>query len=182
MAFLEVIVRTFGQRPNMLKRNLSSLENLHASEWTRMVVVDDKRRGVNWANRNLATIEAFGDYVWVLDDDDLCCRPTLLSELQTVVSRETLAPDVIMLRAYHAVYGMMPSDANWQREPVCGNVGWSCFVVRREVWNAHRHRIAEEYASDWRFIHDLWLEPGLRWYWHDHTAAYYPQQSIGAAE
>jgi glycosyltransferase involved in cell wall biosynthesis len=181
MAFLDVIVRTFGRRPVLLERNLASLAALEDTDWRRVLVVDDQARGCAWANRNLATVDVAGEYVWVLDDDDLCCRPSLLGELRTIAAAENW-PDVIMVRAFHERFGLLPSDANWQQRPVRGNVGWSCFIVRASVWHVHRQAIVERYDADFWWIDHLWQQPGLRWYWHDVTAAWYPQQSIGAPE
>jgi hypothetical protein len=179
MAVLEVIVRTFGQRPSMLARNLASLEAQTVADWQRTLVVDDAARGCAWANANLATVEATGDYVWVLDDDDVCCRSHLVAELQTIAHMER--PDVIMVRAFHERFGLLPNDANWQQRPVRGNVGYSCYIVRRDVWNAYRDAMTERYDADFWWIDHLWQQR-LGWYWHDVTAAWYPQQSIGEAE
>lgn len=179
MAFLEVITRTFGKRPAMLKRHEESLRLQTDSDWLRTLVVDDKTRGVAWAVGNLATVEAVGDYVWVLDDDDLCCRPTLVAELKEI--EERIQPDVIMVKAYHAKFGTLPSMANWTSRPVLGNIGTSCYIVRREMWNAHRDAWIARYDGDFWFIDHLWNAECL-FYWHPVTAAYYPQQSIGAPE
>jgi len=181
MAFLEVVTRTFGQRPGMLQRNLHSLTSQTDPDWTRRLVIDDAARGVAWAVGNLGTVVATGDYVWVLDDDDVCARATLVAELKTIAHMERW-PDVIMVRALHEKFGMLPSDGNWEAAPVRGNVGTSCYVVRRDVWNAHRMAWLERYDGDFWWIDHLWHEPGLRWYWHDVLAAWYPQQSVGAGE
>ena len=177
--FLQVITRTFGKRPAMLARNAESLAAQTDPDFSHTIVMDDQARGCEWANRNLATVPATCEYVWVLDDDDLCCRPGLVAELKEIVRKEQ--PEVIMLRAYHGEFGTLPSDANWQKEPVLCNVGWSNAVIRADVWNRHREQITDVYAADYYFLVYLW-HVALRWYWHDVTAAYYPQRSIGAAE
>jgi glycosyltransferase involved in cell wall biosynthesis len=181
VAFLDVIVRTFGKRPAMLERNLASLAALEDSDWRRVLVVDDQARGVAWAVGNLATVQISGEYSWVLDDDDLCCRPSFLGELRTIAATENW-PDVIMVRAFHERFGLLPDNTHWQERPVCGQVGTSCYIVRGEVWNAHRAAWQARYEGDYLWIDYLWQQPGLRWYWHDVTAAWYPQQSQGAPE
>lgn len=179
MAFLEVITRTFGKRPAMLARNAESLAQQTDPDYEHTIVMDAQARGVAWAVANLATIEATGEYVWVLDDDDLCCRPTLIAELKAIT--KDIQPDVIMVRAYHGNFGKLPSDANWQQRPVLANVGTSCYIVRSDVWNAHRNAWVERYDGDFWFIDHLW-DAECSFYWHDYTAAYYPQRLIGAAE
>ena len=181
MAFLDVITRTFGARPIMLQRNLDSLTSQTDMDWTRRLVIDDAAHGVAWAVGNLATVEAQGEYVWVLDDDDVCARATLVAELKTIAYMERW-PDVIMVRARHEKFGLLPDNGNWEQRPVLGNVGTSCYIVRGDVWNAHRQAWQARYDGDFWWIDHLWQQPGLRWYWHDVTAAWYPQQSIGAPE
>lgn len=180
MAFLEVITRTFGQRPDMLRRCTESLQEMHDSDWTQQIVVDQVGLGVNWANANLATVDVSGTWVWILDDDDICVRPSLVDELKTIHLQAQ--PDVIMVRAWHAKFGWLPDNAHWEHEPVCGKVGASSYLVKKDLWMLQRHRWRSVYEADYWFIHDLWEMSDLRWYWHDVTAAYYPQQSMGAPE
>lgn len=179
MAFLEVLTRTFGQRPNMLTRNVVALASQTDPDYMHHMVVDHERRGVAWAVGNLANVEATGEYVWVLDDDDLCSRSTLIAELKDIVTE--LQPDVIMVRALHEEFGMLPDQRNWRRQPVLGNIGTSCYIVRREIWNKYRSRWDARYDGDYWFIQSLW-DQECEFYWHDVIAAHYPQQSIGAPE
>jgi hypothetical protein len=179
VAFLEILTRTFGQRPRMLRRCTDSLKDLHDPDWVQTIIRDEQGRGVAWANRNLASVDATGDYVWVLDDDDICCYHDLIGELKELVASS--APDVIMVRCYHAKFGMLPADDLWGQRPMMGTVGSSNVIVRREVWNEHRDGWREVYAGDFWFINRLW-DAGLQWAWHYQTACYYPQQSNGATE
>lgn len=144
-------------------------------------MIDDARRGVAWAVGNLRNVEACGEYVWVLDDDDLCSWPSLVAELKEIAAEHDW-PDVIMVRALHERFGLLPSNDNWEQAPVLGNVGTSCYIVRRDVWNAHRAAWVDRYDGDFYWIDHLWHTPGLRWHWHNEIAAYYPQQSLGEAE
>lgn len=186
MAFLEVITRTFGERPGMLQRNLDSLAALSDPDWQRTVILDDARRGVAWAVGNLRNVEATGEWVWVLDDDDRCMDRGLVGLVKKLARSETgqseRTPDVVMVRCYHARFGMLPSTANWQREPVRGNIGTSNYIVRREVWNATRDLWRELYDGDYWYIKALWERRDLRFAWLPTMAAFYPQQSLGAAE
>ena len=179
MAFLQIITRTFGERPAMLRRNIESLATQIDPDYEHTIVLDDQTRGSSWANRNLATVEATGNYVWVLDDDDRCCRPQLIVELKEIAHMGH--PDVIMVRASHAVHGTLPNDANWRHAPVLANVGWSCYIVRAGAWEAHRDKIVESYDADFWWIDALW-NARCSFYWHDVIAADYPQQSIGVPE
>lgn len=179
MAFLEVLTRTYGGRPAMLARNVASLAKQTDPDYMHHVIVDHERRGVAWAVGNLANVEATGEWVWVLDDDDLCCHPTLIRELKEIDA--AMMPDVIMVRALHEAFGMLPGGANWGQAPVLGNIGTSCYIVRRYIWNLYRSRWLERYDGDYWWIHHLWSQ-GCEFYWHDVIAAHYPQQSTGVPE
>lgn len=178
MAFLQVITRTFGARPTLLARNRASLAALEDADWEQTLVVDEVGRGCAWANANLATVPATGEYVWVLDDDDLCAEPALLAHLR----RYAGAP-VIVCRATHAVFGALPPASRWGGPPHLGACGWSNLFVRRDVWEAERGSLARYnvYEGDYRFAAHLWAA-AQPWAWCDVVAAHYPRRSAGAAE
>jgi hypothetical protein len=179
--FLEVITRTFGQRPAMLARNQASLAALTDPDWAQTLVIDAQARGCAWANANLATVATQGEYVWVLDDDDVCARPSLVAELKRAAQE---GPDVIMLRAEHALFGTLPHAENWRQAPVCGDIGFSNFVIRGDIWNQVRSlfRDWECYEADFRLIDHLWRQFLTTVSWLDVVAACYPQRSLGAPE
>lgn len=178
MAFLQVITRTFGQRPALLAENRASLAALEDADWEQTLVVDEVGRGCAWANANLTTIPAAGDYVWVLDDDDVCADPALLAHLKGYSGTP-----VIVCRATHARFGVLPHDRHWGRAPALGDCGWSNLFVRGDVWEAQRGYLArcDVYEGDYRFAAHLWavVQP---WAWCDIVAAHYPRVSAGASE
>ncbi len=175
--FLEVLTRTMPQRATLLQRCNESLLLLTDTDWTQRVIVDDQGRGVAWANRNLGTIEAVGEWVWVLDDDDLCSNADLIGLLRGVVAAEQ--PEVIMLRSYHGVHGLLPPMELWGQRPILTKIGPSCVVVRGDIWNLHRGAWPASYAGDFWFINALW-EASRRFAWLPVVAAYQPTQNYGA--
>ena len=181
MAFLQVITRTFGQRPEMLKRNRASLDALTSKDWEQTIVEDTEGRGVSWANQNLQHVLATGDYVWVLDDDDVCALPELVEELREAVNKHL--PPVVVMWAYHEKWGMLPDIEHWGKAPTLGKCGFSNFFIRSDVWNRERAMFANFacYEADYEFANHLWKQ-GYQFEWHDALAAWYPQQSNGAVE
>jgi len=168
--FLEIITRTFGQRPGMLRRNLESLLALREADWRRTLVIDEAVRGVAWANARLRTVEPAGFYVWVLDDDDECCRPALVQELKAIWA--VVQADVIVVRMDHGPeLGVLPDDARWREAPEEGRIGASALIVRRGVWMKHRESWGERYAGDFDFIAAVLADPTLTVHWHDVTAS-----------
>lgn len=177
--FLEVLTRTFGQRPMCLSRCRESLDLLRDPDWVQRLIVDDGARGVAWANRNLSTVEARGRWVWLLDDDDLCSDAELIAHLRGVVAAEK--PDVVAVRVYHGRWGMLPPCDLWGQGPVHGKIGPSNVIVRQEVWNRYRDAWPADYAGDYHFISALW-GGGLRWSYLPIIAAYQPAQNYGKPE
>lgn len=179
--FLEIVTRTFPQRSRMLARNRASLAGLTDKDWVQTLLVDTVGRGCIWANCNLANLAPTGQWLWILDDDDVCCLPNLIEELRGATARRK--PGIVMVRVQHERFGRLPSDANWGERPIMGQIGYSNFLVRADVWEKHRARAfsADKYAGDYSAIDYLWSQK-LVFHWLDVLAAYYPQRSIGAAE
>lgn len=179
MAFLEVLTRTTGRRPRLLRRCQDSLKQLGDPDWTQTLVEDREGRGVAWANLNLATVDAAGDWVWALDDDDLCCYADLVTDLKQLARGAEV--DVVAVRVYHSKFGLLPPYEMWGQRPMMGRIGGACVIVRRDVWQAHRDGWTEVYAGDFWYINKLW-DAGLRWAWLPVIAAWQPQQSNGAMD
>ncbi len=177
---LEVLTRSCS-RPRMLAANQESLRRQTSEDWIQTVLVDDIGRGVEWANQRLGAYAPMlaGDYIWVLDDDDLCTWPTLVEEIAEIVAREN--PDVIMLRMNHGPLGVLPNDEHWQRPPERGNIGVSAFVVRRELWQLHAKAWQATYDSDFDFIAAV-LAGLPRVVWHDVIASKVQRISRGEPE
>lgn len=175
--FLEVITRTFGQRGTLLDRCKESVALL-GPEVAQRILVDEGARGVAWANHNLATVEASGEWVWVIDDDDLVSDAGMVEQLRRAAEEQ---PDVVMVRVVHGKWGMLPPGTDWGHRPIMGRIGGSCAIVRGEVWNKFRHAWQADYAGDFWFINTLW-DAGLAFSWLPVIAAYQPWQNNGAGE
>jgi hypothetical protein len=171
MPFLEIITRHFAQRPKSLIRNMSSLDAQTDDDWMQTLLIDDVGRGVEWANRQLGVYapDAEGDYIWILDDDDECIRPTLVSELKAIVAEHE--PDLIMLRGDCGNYGVLPPDTLWEQSPQYARICMSGFVVRREVFQWHADAWPNDLAGDYAFISAVYAStPEEKVFWHDVVA------------
>lgn len=181
--FLEVLTRHYAKRPTSLERNQASLDAQTDDDWQQTLLIDDVGRGVAWANRQLGIYapQVEGDYVWVLDDDDVCTRPTLVSELKAIVAAHQ--PDVIMLRGDCGNYGVLPPDTLWGKPPEFTCVCMSGFVVRRSVFQAFADAWPNTQGGDYAFISKVYAatEPG-RIFWHDVTAMRIQYKGGGRAE
>lgn len=176
----------------MLAVNVASLRAQTDGDWLQTFLVDDVGRGINWSHENMAVNapNLTGEYIWILDDDDMCICRTLVADLKRIAAEHD--PDVIMLRMDHGTR-VLPDDATWGDAPVCGRIGCSAYVVRREVWQAHAGAMVPGwYGSDFSLINSIFgnnpalgLAPWIqqpRVYWHDCIASRIQVQSFGKAE
>ena len=181
MTYLQVITRTFGRRPSLLAQNCASLMALLDDDWEQTLVIDEIGRGIEWANANLSTVPAGGEWVWILDDDDLCVMPNLIGVIKGLDAPSEYG--VIAMRATHVQFGILPHDQNWGQRPVLGDCGFSNFFCRGQIWDQYRSKFADLaiYAADHAFYSYLW-DQGVPFLWHDAVAAHYPRRSMGASE
>lgn len=179
MAFLEIITRCY-KRPEMLKANRASMPEHAPGELIHTLLPDPHGHGVGWANARLARFYPSANWVWILDDDDMCVRPSLLAELQQIVAAED--PDLIMLRMDHGPRGVLPDDLTWGLRPTYGRIGCSGFVTRKDLWLAARHVWAGgRYHSDYEFIAAA-FDAAQAVAWHDVVASRVQRISLGMPE
>jgi hypothetical protein len=181
MAFLEILTRTFGGRPTMFAAHRASLDAQTDRDFIHTLLIDEGARGIAWSHENMAAHAQHlaGDYVWILDDDDLCTLPDFVAGLKQIAVLN--APDVIMVRMDHGDGRILPS-ARWGKSPRVSEIGCSAFVVRRPVWQAHAGAmIPGRYTSDFEFIAAIWKsKPAV--YWWPVVASRVQRQSVGRGE
>lgn len=191
--FLQVFTRCF-RRPSMLVRNLASVAALGAGVEHTLVVdtgqADGQGRGVGASYEALAAVPVRGQYIWILDDDDICIFPGLLTELRRLAAKRT---DVVVVRMDHGELGILPDDARWRAAPELGKIGCSACIVRREVWlEARAVFMPGAYTSDFAFAAFLLdtearrdgatEKGGYEVEWLDVVASRVQRRSLGAAE
>lgn len=178
-AFLEVLTRCY-KRPGLLANNIASINAQSIGDWEQVLFVDEVGMGVPAAQAQFADYEPAGEYVWILDDDDMCIHPHLVRDLLRI--RNQSYPDVIMLKMDHAHRGILPDLSYWGGYPTESHIGCSAYVVSKRVWMAHRHAWKPgRYQSDLDFIQSV-FDGGWNIYWHDVIASKVQRISLGAAE
>jgi glycosyltransferase involved in cell wall biosynthesis len=154
MPLLTIITRTFNARPLGLAANVASVDRQIArQEIEHLVVVDELRRGVAWAQENLRTVQPRGDYVMLLDDDDFLLGDGLIPGLTRQVA---LAPEVVIVQMNMGDGRILPSDAGWGNFPQRSGIPCSSYIVRRDVWNEHVSDFAPRYDGDYDFIEAIY--------------------------
>jgi glycosyltransferase involved in cell wall biosynthesis len=175
MPFLEIVTRCY-RRPKLLANNVDSITHQTDDDRVHTLLVDNDGIGVAAANAQLATFEPQGDYVWLLDDDDLCIYPDLVRDL-----KEFAGTPAIVVRMDHGDLGVLPPKELWEQPPVEGQIGCSALVTRADVWRAERAAWASgRYAADFDFasaVLNRW--PSV---WLDIVASAVQRRSVGAPE
>lgn len=181
MKTLEVVTRTY-KRPTLLAANVASVAAL-GDQVLHTILRDEVGMGVAAANAQLADFTPSAQWVWLLDDDDLCTRPELVADIEYLTWLHG-GPAAIIVRMDHgAPLGVLPNDGDWQQPPKEAGIGCSAIIVRRGVWLRHRHAWASRrYASDFDFISSVWATWQRAIVWHDVIAARCQRISHGQPE
>lgn len=167
---LEIVTRHRPNREALLAQNQDSLKRQTDSDWIQTLLVDPIGAGVPAANRMLGLTAdgATGEWIWVLDDDDICVYDDLVRDVRRI-ARSNPGKEVIMVRNDVTTHtGSIVPKYNWQLEPMYGDVSMSCFIVRNFVWKTFKDAWPLGLAGDYNFISAIWSELGPdAFYWHD---------------
>jgi len=163
MALLEILTRTY-RRPTLLAANRAALQRQTNTDWTQTLLVDSEGIGIAATYEQLAAYEPSGEWIWCLDDDDICIYDDLVKDLAELDSWVDF--DVVMVKMNHSG-NILPDKFTWQKSPELGHIGVSAFIVKRKVWMAHRQAfVPGEHHSDFNFINDVYAADPDVW-WHD---------------
>lgn len=145
-------------------------------------LVDPVGLGIGASYQRMAHHTPKGDWVWILDDDDVCIHNGLVADVRRI-SAECPGVQVIMVRMDHGPeLGVLPDGEVWEKRPVLGHLGVSAYIVRRDVWQRHAHAFGSgRYTSDFDFVEDVWREQPLV-VWHDVVASRSPLRGLGRTE
>ena len=154
---LSIITRCY-KRPIGLRRNRLSVRLQTLQDYEQIFLVDKEGQGINAADARMAA-EAptliHGDYVYILDDDDLLIDNQFIDHIHDIAQAHD--PDIIMVKSDNGYLGILPSAATWKREPQPGRVSVLNYVVRSEIWKRRAAAFATHPtdAGDAMFIVEL---------------------------
>lgn len=172
MTLVTFVTRTCG-RPIMLRKNIDSLLMQTDKDWEQIILVDDDKQGMRFAQQMLVHNKSRvrGKYVYVFDDDHRLITPDFVSGIRTIVAASK--PDVIMVKCRIRGHGILP-------RPWMGNGGYlkgahvdtGCFVVEGRVWSNYVYMFDNPDMGDWYFYDKLWrTEDKLKIVWWDKLVA-----------
>lgn len=167
--FLTIVTRHLYTRKAQLKRNKRSVRSqMEAKQLIEhLIIVDRKRRGYKWADKNLSNIASHinGRYVYILDDDDYLIDPKFVKTIKRI-ARKRNNPGVIIFKArWKPFHGRaLPSSRYWKRKVVCGDIGSPCFAVRADLWKKYIRKFGRPAHGDFHFINKV-VKSGCSVYW-----------------
>ena len=185
MPFLSILTRTYN-RPEALQQCKRSIAGQADQDLEHIILCDTVGVGVAEANRLFLGADPHGQYVMMLDDDDLLASPWFISDLKA--ASEAYNPDVIVFQMNNAEMGILPDRFVWQGEPKHGHIGGSCIAVKLPTWDQCIWSIATDgegggpvYHSDLVFLMEVWASTD-RIYWMDKIQVVVGNVSRGAME
>ena len=160
MTFLSIVTRCY-KRPEGLARNTASLARQTDRDFEQIFIIDEVGVGIPAANRSLANAEPVGDYVLVLDDDDIISEPKAIEYLKEATADN---PEIVIFKGDLEVLGILPSVAVWGKRPLKGQIAGCNFITRRDVWEKHVASYGADEAGDYEYIKALWWDkPAVVW-------------------
>lgn len=168
------------KRPRLLAQCRESVALQSDRDSQHLVIVDEVGLGIDgmFAAIPTHTGEIAGDYVYVLQDDDVLADRDVVAEFKRFV-HEHDEPPVVIVRNDKAQYGVQPTL--WQQEPRLGCIDLGSYIVRADVFRAHADQFGRAYSGDFPFIHYLW-SAGYEFAWWDRMFAVAQQIGLGRPE
>lgn len=165
MAPILTIYTPTYRRPGMLANCRASVEQQTArADVQHLVVVDEVGVGISGMYEEIPrrVPEMLGQYVYVLQDDDVLDDDEVVARLREVVAQQNLPAVVICRnRKWDRVY---PLAERWRLRPFVGAIDLGSYIVRRDVFARHANDFGKRYTGDADFIIRLW-DAGWPFYW-----------------
>ncbi|KKN59942.1 hypothetical protein LCGC14_0536920 [marine sediment metagenome] len=161
---VSVITRVHGdKRPEGFKKNQRSISKMKG-DFEQIFIKDKKGMGLYYANSSFQLVlsEIKGKFVYLLDDDDYLVDYDIFNEIKDIQA------DVIFVRAWIGIRGggIYPQDNVWEKSPIRGSIGGSCFFVSKEIYFKFIHHFAHERMGDFEFISRV-FDSGVKCVWLD---------------
>lgn len=187
LPLVSIITRVMpNKRPKLFAQHKASIAALTSTDYEQVFIIDRIGHGMLAANRSFAQANPFGKYVYLLDDDDYLTRPDFIQLVASAKTEGGNDPDVIFFKNKILTGDgdqLYPKPQSWQtRQPKRGQIGGSCFVVKRWVFDLYIHHFGHPSFGDWHFITRVLADDAVRCVWVDELIMQTGKVSRGAAE
>lgn len=180
--FLTIITRhMLNKRNGMFEKHMASVCRLNSCNYEHLFIIDRHGCGMLNANRSFEHAKPKGEFVHLADDDDFYTDPEFANRLF-----EHKSADVIMFKNKILTGDgdqIYPKPQSWKSlAPRRGQIGGSCFAVRRWVFEKYIHHFGHVSFGDWHFITNVLSEPGINVRYIDRVMFETGRVSHGAVE
>lgn len=172
MNHLTIITRHFAKRPELYRAHIRSLAAQTCDDFHQIVLWDNVGRGIDAAQMALRDVRVNGQWVWVLDDDDLA-EP---DAVETIVRHTQDGSDAVIFQFNHQGR-TLPLDRNSIKE---GHIGVSALVVSRLTWHQTKEHFGARYAGDFDWIQ--WVVNNYVTAFVPHVIGHISKQNMGKAD
>lgn len=157
-------------RPKMLSENIASIQKsinarkkISTAKVQQIFLVDDKRRGIHFANKALvrAIPHIDSDWVYILDDDCWLVDHKFLLSPVFLLPHYKDEYDIVFYKSKRppgppSGTSIMPTREVWtERVPKHGHTNCLCYLVKAELWKKHIDKFGASAGGDWTFLKAL---------------------------
>lgn len=176
---VSVITRVHGNnRPEGFKKNQKAISKMKG-DFEQIFIEDKKGMGLYMANSSFQLVlsEIKGKWVYLLDDDDYFTDYNIFETIKDIQA------DVIFVKMWIGIRGggIYPQDNVWEKMPIRGSIGGSCFFVSKEIYFKFIHHFAHERMGDYEFISRV-FDSGAKCVWLDRVISKTYNVSRGRVE
>lgn len=180
MPFLTIYTPTY-KRPTYLRRCVESVctQTVYPKQVQHIIVEDKIGVGVGGMYAEVArhVAEMTGDYVYILQDDDVLATNRVVERLMEFAAGQDQPPVIICRNIKNGNrYPVI-----WRAEPAKGLIDLGNYVTRRDVFAKYVNDFGKYYSGDFPFIRKLWDEQ-IKFYWLDMLLAKAQALGMGKPE
>ena len=155
LMFLSIVTRTC-RRPKALAKCKRFVKAQDCQDYEHIIIVDEIGRGAPWANRMLAKrdwSDLNGDYVYILDDDNLLLKGAITAMQNGAGQHDLLICKINRLKR---VQRSFPEDEYWEMPPVYRHIDIGCVVLRIDLFLHSVKYFTARYEGDYDFISEAY--------------------------
>lgn len=168
--FLSIVTRRMkGKRMNLFKQHGKSISKLNGGDLEQIFIIDPVGYGMLEANTSFQFVkdQIKGKYVHLVDDDDFFTDSTFIN----VLKEQGNDADIIFFKNKILTGDgdeIYPKPQSWiSLNPKRGQIGGSCFVVKKWVYDKYIHHFAKPSFGDWYFITEALKDVSVKCTWID---------------
>jgi len=154
--FITIVTRCY-KRPNALRNNIVSVKTQTDADYEQVFIIDKKGKGLAAADMSLNLFKEMncGDYIMVLDDDDMIVDKQFIQKLKHIKKEKN--PDVIIWKGMFnsETHILPPTDKFWGIRPMKCAIGSFNYCVSYKLYTKYIHTCRTGITGDYDFINNV---------------------------